>query len=58
MNTEHIVNLLEIANNDLQAVERRYQKLQRNLNDLESRLLDASITLEDLKSQIQQQTRC
>jgi hypothetical protein len=52
MNAEHIVNLLEIANNDLQSVERRYQKLQRNLNDLESSSLDASITLEDLNSQI------
>ena len=53
MSTEHVVNLLEIANNDLQSVERRYQKLQRNVNYLESKALDAGITLEDLKSQIQ-----
>ena len=53
MSTEHVVNLLQIANNDLQSVERRYQKLQRNVNHLESRELDESITLEELKSQIQ-----
>jgi len=53
MNPRQIINLLRIANNDLQSVERRYQKLQRNVNDLESKELDLSITLEDLKSQIQ-----
>ena len=50
---EHVVNLLNIANNDLPALEDKYKKLQRNVNDLESKELDASITLEDLKSQIQ-----
>ena len=53
MNHEHVINLLEIANNDLQSVEQRYKKLQRNVNYLESKTLDAGITLEDLKSQIQ-----
>ena len=53
MNAEHIVNLLQIANNDLPALENKYKKLQRNVNDLESKELDLSITLEDLKSQIQ-----
>src|SRR5215211_7440502 len=53
MNPRQIVNLLQIANNDLQSVEQRYKKLQRNVNDLESKELDLSITLEDLKSQIQ-----
>ena len=50
---EHVVNLLNIANNDLPALEDKYKKLQRNVNHLESKELDASITLEDLKSQIQ-----
>ena len=50
--TEHVVNLLNIANNDLPALENKYKKLQRNVNDLESKALDAGITLEDLKSQI------
>src|SRR5215207_2405685 len=53
MNPRQTINLLEIANNGLQSVERRYQKLQRNVNDLESKELDASINLEDLNGQIQ-----
>src|SRR5215204_4462828 len=53
MSTEHVVNLLEIANNNLPALENRYEKLQRNVDHLESRELDVSIALEDLKSQIQ-----
>jgi hypothetical protein len=53
MSTEHAVNLLEIARNDLPALENRYEKLQRNVDYLESSTLDASITLEDLKSRIQ-----
>ena len=53
MNTEHVVNLLEIANNSLPVIENRYENLQTNVNYLESKALDAGITLEDLKSQIQ-----
>ena len=53
MTTKHVTNLLEISNNDLQSIEHRYRKLQRNVNYLESTALDAGITLEDLKSQIQ-----
>ena len=52
MSTEHVVNLLEIANNDLQSVEQRCEKLQRSVDYLESKSLDASINLEDLKTQI------
>jgi hypothetical protein len=52
MNPQQIVNLLHIANNDLQSVEQRYQKLQRNVIHLESRELDLSINLEDLNDQI------
>ena len=51
MNPRQIINLLQIANNDLQSVKQRYKKLQRNVDHLESRELDASITLEDLKIQ-------
>ena len=50
---EHVVNLLKIANNNLPALENRYEKLQRNVNYLESKTLDTNITLEELKSQIQ-----
>ena len=34
-------------------VEQRYKKLQRNIEYLESKTLDANITLVDLKSQLQ-----
>ena len=48
-----LYSLLNIAKNDLPALENKYKKLQRNVNELESKELDTSITLEDLKSQIQ-----
>jgi hypothetical protein len=53
MSTDHVMKLLEVANSDLPALEFRYEKLQRNVEHLESKELDASITLEELKSQIQ-----
>jgi hypothetical protein len=53
MNTDSVVNLLSIANNDLHAFEDKYIKQQQNVNHLESKELEASITLVDLKSQIQ-----
>ena len=53
MNPRQVINLLQIANNDLQSVEQRYKKLQRNIEYLKSKTLDANITLEELKRQIQ-----
>lgn len=53
MNPRQVINLLQIATNDLQSVEQRYKKLQRNVEYLESKTLDTNITLEELKSQIQ-----
>jgi predicted transcriptional regulator len=53
MSVEHVVNLLSIANNDLSALENRYKRLQENVDHLESKELDLSINLEELKSQIQ-----
>ena len=53
MNIDSVVNLLSIANNELPALEDKYKKQQQNVNHLESKELDASITLVDLKSQIQ-----
>jgi hypothetical protein len=53
MSTDHVMKLLEIANSDLPALENRYEKLQRNVDHLESKELDAGITLEEMKSQIQ-----
>ena len=37
MGTDHVVGLLKVANNDLPALENRYEKLQRNVDYLESR---------------------
>jgi hypothetical protein len=53
MGTDHVVGLLKVANNDLPELENRYEKLQRNVEYLESKTLEANITLEELKSQIQ-----
>jgi uncharacterized protein (DUF433 family) len=53
MSTDHVMKLLEIANNNLPALEDRYKELQKNVDYLESKVLDASITLEDLNGQIQ-----
>ena len=53
MNTDNVVNLLSIANNDLHTFEDKYKKQQQNVNHLESKELEASITLVDLRSQIQ-----
>jgi hypothetical protein len=50
---EHVVNFLNIANNDLPALENRYESLHQNVNYLESKELDLSITLHELKDQIQ-----
>ena len=57
MSTDHVVNLLKIANNNLPALENRYENLRRNVDYLESKTLDKNITLEELKSQIQNANR-
>jgi hypothetical protein len=53
MSTDHVITLLKIANSNLPALENRYEKLRRNVDYLESKTLDSNITLEELKSQIQ-----
>jgi hypothetical protein len=53
MNSQQIINLLQMANNDLQSVKQKYKKLQQNVNHLESRELDLSINLTELESQIE-----
>ena len=53
MSPDHVVTLLKIANSNLPALENRYEKLQRNVEYLESKILDTNITLEELKSRIQ-----
>jgi exonuclease VII small subunit len=51
MSAEYVVKLLKISNNDLPALESKYKKLQENVDHLESKELDLSITLKELKSQ-------
>ena len=53
MSIDHVMRLLEIANNNLPALEAKYEKLQQNVNHLGSRDLDLSMNLAELKSQIQ-----
>ena len=36
MSTNHVMKLLEIANNNLPALKDKYEKLQRNVSHLES----------------------
>ncbi len=66
MSVEHVVNLLKVAknnndnanndnnktNNNLPAVEHRYQKLKLEVNSLESRKLNSNKTLQDLRKRI------
>ncbi|HKG89143.1 MAG TPA: hypothetical protein VKA95_12525 [Nitrososphaeraceae archaeon] len=49
---EQAINLIKIANNDLPAVEQKYQKLKRDVNSLECRKLEEYRTLNDLQDQI------
>jgi transposase len=49
---EQAINLIKTANNDLPAVEQKYQKLKRDVNSLESRKLEGYRTLNDLQDQI------
>jgi hypothetical protein len=49
---EQTINLIKIANNDLPALEQKYQKLMRDVNLLESRKFEEYRTLDDLQDQI------
>jgi chromosome segregation ATPase len=55
MNEQHVVNLLRIANNDndnLPALEHRYESLKQEVNALEVRKLNSNKDLQDLRKQI------
>jgi chromosome segregation ATPase len=61
MDEEHVVNLLRIANDDndynntnnnLPAVEHKYERLKQELNALENKKLNSNRDLQDLKNQI------
>ena len=52
MGISQVINLLRIANNYLPSVEHRYNELQKENNILESIIVDKSIQVQNLNSQI------
>ena len=59
MDEQHVVNLLRIANsididndNNLPALEHRYESLKQEVNSLETRKLNSNQDLEDLRKRI------
>jgi hypothetical protein len=52
MDTKQVVNLLEIANNDLPALENRYLKLKNEVDHLEYRKANSNRTLQNLENQM------
>jgi predicted transcriptional regulator len=52
MSEEHVVNLLRTANNNLPAIEHRYERLKQEVNSLETRKLNSNKDLQDLRKRI------
>jgi hypothetical protein len=52
MNTQHVVNVLKIANNHLPAVEQRYKNLTRQVYSLEGDKRNSAMILQELSNQI------
>jgi archaellum component FlaC len=52
MSEEHVVNLLRIANDNLPALEHRYEGLEQEINSLEIRKLNSNKDLQDLRKRI------
>jgi len=52
MSEQHVVNLLRIANDNLPAVEHRYEGLEQEVNSLEIRKLNSNKDLQDLRKRI------
>jgi transposase len=48
---EHAVNLIEVANYDLPIIEQRYQKLKREVNELETRKSEEAAALRKIEYQ-------
>ncbi len=53
MGVKHVVNLLEIANNDLPAIQCRYERLKREVNTLEYNKQQSNIALSYFNNQIE-----
>jgi hypothetical protein len=52
MSEEHVVNLLRIANDNLPALEHRYERLKQEVNSLEIRKLNSNKDLQELRKRI------
>jgi hypothetical protein len=52
MGTKEVINLLEIANNDLPALENRYNRLKKEADDIEYRNANSNRILQNVESQI------
>jgi hypothetical protein len=52
MSEEHVVNLLRIANDNLPALEHRYERLEQEVNALEIRKLNSNKDLQELRKRI------
>jgi archaellum component FlaC len=52
MSEEHVVNLLRIANDNLPALEHRYERLEQEINSLEIRKLNSNKDLQELRKRI------
>ena len=52
MGVEQVVNLLKIANNDLPSVEHKYERLKREVDDIEAEKHNSARILQELSDQI------
>jgi hypothetical protein len=52
MNSQHVVNVLKIANNHLPAVEQRYENLTRQVYSLEGDKRNSAMIVQELSNQI------
>ena len=52
MNESNVIKLLTIANNDLPAVEDRYELLKRKLGEVEGKIRNSTMIFQDLNNQI------
>jgi hypothetical protein len=52
MDVQHVIRLLEIANNDLPLVEHKYERLKRDLDDLEAEKRNSTRVFQEINDQI------
>jgi hypothetical protein len=58
MDVQHVIRLLEIANNELPSVEYRYERLKREVDSLESWKLNSNRVLENVTKNIEHYSLC